>query len=125
MLLIFHESWCRRTVLFQIFQKKKNLKSDNGQRENYYLVLKCGSQVSPSNDILTGTIIKVDVKIKETIFFEIFCFRKFHVTPCHTHQKFGNRRLVNCPQIFIMAFFFPFINHADSTNVINILYLLE
>ena len=91
--------------------KKKNLKSDNGQRENYYLVLKCGSQVSPSNDSLTRMIIKVDVKIKETIFFEIFCFRKFHVTPCHTHQKFGNRRLVNCPQIFIMAFF-PFINHA-------------
>ena len=92
--------------MFQIFQKK-NLKSDNGQRENYYLVLKCGSQVSPSNDSLTRTIIKVDVKIKETIFFEIFCFRKFHVTPCHTHQKFGNRRLVNCPgpQIFIMAFF--------------------
>ena len=42
----------RRMVLFQIFQKKKIffLKSDNGQRENYYLVLKCGSQVSPSND---------------------------------------------------------------------------
>ena len=57
----------RRMALFQ--NEKKNLKSDNGQRENYYLVLKCGSQVSPSNDILTGTIIKVDVKIKETIFF--------------------------------------------------------
>ena len=66
----------RRMALFQ--NEKKNLKSDNGQRENYYLVLKCGSQVSPSNDILTGTIIKVDVKIKETIFFlKHFVFENF------------------------------------------------
>ena len=71
MLQIYHESWCEENGIVSNIskKKKKNLKSDNGQRENYYLVLKCGSQVSPSNDILTGTIIKVDVKIKETIFF--------------------------------------------------------
>ena len=124
MFKIYHESWCEENgIVSNISKKKKNLKSDNGQRENYYLVLKCGSQVSPSNDILTGTIIKVDVKIKETIFFfETFCFRKFHVTPCHTHQKFGNRRLVNCPQIFIMAFFSfyqPCIFHKCNKNSIS------
>ena len=88
--------------------KKKNLKSDNGQRENYYLVLKCGSQVSPSNDILTGTIIKVDVKIKETIFFEIFCFRKFHVTPCHTHQKFVQSFVLLIVHRYSLWHFFSF-----------------
>ena len=94
----------RRMVLFQIFQKKKKFEIRQWSKRKLLPSSKM-RQVSPSNNILTGTIIKVDVKIKETIFFEIFCFRKFHVTPCHTHQKFGNRRLVNCPQIFIMAFF--------------------
>ena len=68
-LQIYHESWCEENGIVSNISKKKKLKSDNGQRENYYLVLKCGSQVSPSNDSLTRTIIKVDVKIKETIFF--------------------------------------------------------